>query len=92
MQSGGNPDFRWWKVLLSDGCQERGQNHAVCCAPASVLLSSSSRTCGCAIRSTARSRSRPVLAADTVRICIHECVGADSSITLSGFMWGYPSE
>lgn len=36
--------------------------------------------------------SRPVLAADTVRICIRECVGADSSITLSGFTWGYPSE
>lgn len=43
-------------------------------------------------RRWARSGSHPVLAADSVRICIQECVGADGSITLSGFTWGYPSE
>jgi len=43
-------------------------------------------------RRWSRSRSRPVLAAGTVRTRVHQRVGADGSIALAGFTWGYPSE
>lgn len=74
---------------------------ALCLAPSALLLlASTSRIRSRALarnvpaaggRRWARSGNHPGLAADTVRICIPECVGADSSITLSGFTRGYPS-